>query len=144
MLGDDVHLATVEARHWAKDIVAVHEAAATAAYGHIFSEPFPRDDARKRWTRHLGATLLAFRGSRVVGFAAASDDTLEGLYVVPAEAGLGIGSALLAAVGPVSKLWVLEENESGRSFYGRRRWHWSGIRQDAADAGGVQELLYVR
>ena len=89
--------------------------------------------------------VLALRDEEVVGFAAASSDgTLEGLYVLPDAAGRGVGAALLDAVAPVSRLWVLEANASGRSFYERRGLRWSGVRQAAPDAGGVPELLYVR
>lgn len=129
----------------AADIVGVHEAAASVAYAHIFSEAFPRSEVLARWAAHRGPVVLAVRGVEVVGFAASSDDgTLEGLYVLPAEAGRGVGTALLDAAGPVDRLWVLEDNRAGRDFYERRGWHWSGTRRAADDAGGHPELLYIR
>jgi GNAT superfamily N-acetyltransferase len=135
----------VNAADWAQDVVRVHEAAASVAYAHIFSEPFPRGEVLARWAAHEGKTVLAVRDEVVVGFAASSPDgTLEGLYVLPDEAGRGVGTALLDAVTPVARLWVLENNVAGRSFYERRGWCWSGVRQAAPDAGGVPELLYVR
>jgi GNAT superfamily N-acetyltransferase len=69
---------------------------------------------------------------------------LEALYVLPPDAGAGLGTALLDAIGPVARLWVLAENQAGRAFYERRGWRWSGVAQGAHDAGGVTELLYVR
>lgn len=54
-----------------------------------------------------------------------------------------MGTALLDAVGPVHRLWVLEANHGGRAFYERRGWRWSGTRQAAEDADGEPELLYV-
>ena len=123
----------------------MHEAAASVAYAHIFSEAFPRDEVLARWTAHAGPVILAVDGADVLGFAASTPDgTLEGLYVLPTSAGRGIGTALLEAAGPVDRLWVLEQNFSGRAFYERRRWRWSGTQRDAEDAGGQPEMLYVR
>lgn len=136
-------LVEVDAAPYADRIVAVHEAAASLAYAHIFSDPFPRAEVRARWAAHRGRVVLAVADETVVGFAAAADATLEGLYVLPQHAGRGIGSTLLEAIAPVSKLWVLEQNAAGRAFYERRGWSWSGTRQSAADAAGKPELLYV-
>jgi GNAT superfamily N-acetyltransferase len=71
-------------------------------------------------------------------------DTLEGLFVLPSEAGAGIGTALLAAIGPVTRLWVLAENKAARGFYERRDWQWSGAAEVSEFAGDVSKLLYVR
>ena len=126
------------------DLVAVHEASAAVAYAHIFDDPFPRDEVRERWARHRGRVVVARRGGTVVGFAAATGDLLEGLYVVPEETGSGLGTTLVDAVGPVSRLWVLEANTAGRRFYERRGWRWSGETREGDDAGGLTELLYHR
>lgn len=140
-----VRMVEVDAAHVVDDVTRVHEAAASVAYAHILSEPFPRQEVASRWSGHAGRTVVAMRQDLVVGFAASSPDgTLEGLYVIPDEAGHGLGTALLEAVAPVSRLWVLEANAAGRRFYERRGWHWSGVTQAAPDAGGVPELLYVR
>ena len=36
------------------------------------------------------------------------------------------GAALLDAIAPVDRLWVLEANATGRAFYERRQWRWTG------------------
>jgi GNAT superfamily N-acetyltransferase len=96
-----VLLLPVNAAERAEDVVRVHEATASMAYAHIFSEPFPRNEVLARWAAHEGTTVLAVRDEEVVGFAASSrDGTLEGLYVLPGEGGRGVGTALLDAVAP--------------------------------------------
>ena len=87
--------------------------------------------------------MAAVRGDEIIGFAAATDASLVGLFVLPSESGEGIGTALLDAIGPVTRLWVLAENEAARGFYERRGWHWSGAAEESAFAGGVTKLLYV-
>ena len=119
----------------------MHGASAEVAYAHIFSTPFPVDEARERWSGHRGRVWLARRAGVLVGFATATGDELDGLYVLPQHSDQGIGSALLAAVGDVRRLWVLEDNDVGRAWYERRGWRHSGARQPAYD---VWEVLYVR
>lgn len=123
------------------EMAEVHRAAAEVAYGHIFSSPFPTAEAREKWTGHQGRVWLARGGATLVGFATATDDELDGLYVLPHESGNGIGSALLDAIGDVRRLWVLEDNRTGRAWYERRGWRNTGQRQQAY---GVWELLYER
>jgi GNAT superfamily N-acetyltransferase len=144
VIGTDVRLLAVNGSTHAEQMLAVHEAAATRAYAHIFSEPFSSTEVHARWANHAGAVVIAIRQDEVVGFAAAAGDTLEALYVLPSDAGAGLGTALLEAIGPVARLWVLAENHTGRAFYERRGWLWSMVAQAALDAGGVTELLYVR
>ena len=122
-------------------MAAVHAATAEVAYAHIFSTPFPLDEARARWSAHTGRVWLARRAGVLVGFAAATEAELDGLYVLPCESGAGIGSALLNAVGQVQRLWVLEENHAARGWYERRGWRNSGERQRAY---GVWDVRYVR
>ena len=122
-------------------MATVHAATAEVAYAHIFSTPFPLDEARERWNRHTGRVWLARRGRLLVGFAAATGAELEGLYVLPCTSGAGIGSALLNAVGDVRRLWVLEDNQTAREWYERRGWRNSGERQRAY---GVWDVRYVR
>lgn len=123
------------------EMASVHAATAEVAYAHIFSTPFPVDEARSRWNSHTGRVWLARRAGTLVGFAAADGVELEGLYVLPSEGGAGIGSALLDAVGDVRRLWVLEENHTSREWYERRGWRDSGERQRAYC---VWDVRYVR
>lgn len=123
------------------EMAAVHKATAEVAYAHIFTTPFPLDEAREKWIGHRGRVWLARRGATLVGFATASGAELDGLYVLPELSGKGIGSGLLDAVGDVRRLWVLEGNRAGRDWYERRGWRNSGHRRPAY---GVWDLLYVR
>jgi GNAT superfamily N-acetyltransferase len=143
-VGPGVRLINVDAAKCAEQIVALHEAVASRAYRHIFAGPFPRDAALARWSRHAGPVVFAVRKREVLGFAAWEEATLEALYVLHSATGQGIGSTLLSTARPVTRLWVLEQNESGRTFYERRGWKWSGVARAASDAGGVTELLYTR
>jgi GNAT superfamily N-acetyltransferase len=122
-------------------MAVVHRATAQVAYAHIFATPFPLEEARARWSGHRGRVWLARRAGVLVGFAAATDVELDGLYVLPEERGAGIGSALLTAVGDVRQLWVLEQNHAARTWYERRGWRSSGERQPAY---GVWDVRYLR
>ena len=124
-------------------MVAVHEASATRAYAHIFSDPFPRAEELARWANHDGPVVIALRHDAVIGFAAANGDTLDALFVLPSDAGAGLGTALLDAIGPVTRLWVLADNQAAREFYERRGWRWSGVVEESPHAD-VLKLLYVR
>jgi GNAT superfamily N-acetyltransferase len=124
-------------------VAAVHEAAARAAYAHIFppDRPFPREAARRRWRRFAGRIIVAEVGDRVVGFVAFDDRELHALYVLPAYWSRGIGGRLVAAAGPVRELWVLRDNARARCFYERHGW-----RPDGAEAApdGAPEVRYRR
>jgi GNAT superfamily N-acetyltransferase len=60
----------------------------------------------------------------VVGYVRLTDTWLDDLYVVPEQAGRGIGTMLLdlaKAVRPGGfSLWVFETNTPARAFYARR------------------------
>lgn len=142
--GGDLTLRAVHAPSVALEMLAVHEKTASAAYAHIFADPFPRQEALARWSNHHGPVVLAAVGGATVGFAAAEHRVLEALYVLPSHAGRGIGSALLDAIAPVDRLWVLEENATGRAFYERRQWRWSGESRAGLDTGGITGMLYIR
>ena len=122
-------------------MAVLHGATAQVAYAHIFSTPFPWEEARSRWNGHAGRVWLARRAGVPVGFAAATGVELDGLYVLPCESGAGIGSSLLRAIGDVRRLWVLEDNRASREWYERRGWRDSGERQQAY---GVWDARYVR
>jgi tRNA dimethylallyltransferase len=125
----------------AESAFQVQRAASLAALGHIYPPdrfPFPDDAIRERWREALadehGSVIVAKRGERMVGVAAAKDGWLDGLYVVPEEWGSGVADrlhdealqALSAAGATKARLWVLEGNTRARRFYERRGWHRDG------------------
>jgi len=67
---------------------------------------------------------VAETGDAVVAYVRLTPDWLDDLYVVPAHAREGIGSALLDLAKQQRPngfcLWVFEENAPARAFYGRR------------------------
>lgn len=67
---------------------------------------------------------VACRAGEVVGYLALARDWLDDLYVAPAAAGQGVGSAMLATAQSLRPtgfaLWVFEANEPARAFYRRR------------------------
>jgi GNAT superfamily N-acetyltransferase len=123
-------------------VAKLHATTELVAYAHIFpGQPYPMDDTRRRWREFTGTLLIAELDGRPVGFAACEDDHLHALYVLPDAAGHGIGGRLLAAAGPVTRLWVLRDNHRGRRFYERHGWHPDGT---ARTSHGVTELQYRR
>jgi GNAT superfamily N-acetyltransferase len=126
----------------AADVLRFHEATAAVAYAHIFTNPFPHEEAAERWSTYPGTILLAVAEGVTVGFAACQADLLDALYVLPDAAGKGIGSRLLAALPEVRSLWVLQDNERGRRFYEKRGWKATGDVRPAY--GTVMEVLYKR
>jgi GNAT superfamily N-acetyltransferase len=126
-----------------REVTAIHEATATAAYAHIFSEPFPLGEAHERWRTYEGQVLLATIDEIAVGFAAWSGRMLDALYVLPEHAGRGMGTRLLSAVpASVESLWVLLDNARGRAFYERNGWFDTGVVRPAYEP--VHEVLYQR
>ena len=135
-------LARADAARW-RDVAAVHEASATAAYAHIFPGPFPREEAAERWRTYDGRLLLALDDGAAVGFAAWTGHLLDALYVLPRHSGHGIGRQLLAALpASVDALWVLVDNARGRAFYARNGWADTGVVRPAY--ARVDEVLYRR
>ena len=72
----------------------VQRAASLAALAHIYPPdrfPFPDDAIRERWGRRsptrAKTSIVAERGDRIVGVAAAKEGRLNGLYVLPEEWG---------------------------------------------------------
>lgn len=67
---------------------------------------------------------LAEAGDEPVGYARIGDAWLDDLYVVPAAAGRGVGTALLEVVEQRLPdgfcLWVFEMNSPARAFYAAR------------------------
>lgn len=84
------------------------------------------DDEVRAW---LGGRLatdevwIAEADGAVVGYARLTDTWLDDLYVVPAHAGQGVGSALLDLAKAQRPggfcLWVFEMNAPARGFYAR-------------------------
>jgi GNAT superfamily N-acetyltransferase len=140
----NVRFVAVKGSTHCEQMLEVHEATASHAYAHIFSGPFPSARELAKWAVHDGPVVAALRDDELIGFAAAAGDTLEGLFVLPSEAGAGVGTALLDAIGPVTRLWVLAENKTARVFYERRGWQWSGTVEATSFVGDVTKLLYVR
>jgi len=65
--------------------------------------------------------LVAESGSGIQGFIGADGRSIEMLFVDPAVHGRGVGTALIAALGPGPlTVDVNEDNPSGRRFYAAR------------------------
>jgi putative acetyltransferase len=125
----------------ADTLLAIQRAAAVDAFSHIYPPdryPFPDDAIRKVWAKALAdpevEVYVAEVDSEPVGAVSVGRGYLSTLYVLPGCQGSGVGSALhdlalerLRALGCAeAKLWTLEGNESGRSFYERRGWKLTG------------------
>ena len=71
----------------------------------------------------LGGTWVAERDGAVVGFLDLEQGWLHSLYVRPADAGRGVGAAMLDLAKALTPkgfaLWVFESNEPARRFYRR-------------------------
>lgn len=87
------------------------------------SEVVTRQWLRARLEGH-DETWVAVAEGRVVGFARFTDEWLDDLYVEPASARQGIGTALLDLVRSLRPdgfcLWVFETNHPARAFYAAR------------------------
>jgi ribosomal protein S18 acetylase RimI-like enzyme len=153
----------------AAGIAAVHTRTWQHAYAHIFPADQLASISEERraegWARWLteGAApshILVVDGpGGVVGFAALgparnepeSAGELFAIYVLPEEAGRGIGRALMAET--VSRLaadgfenailWVLEDNPRTRRFYEAAGWRADGgVKDETRLDTAVRELRY--
>jgi tRNA dimethylallyltransferase len=139
-LEDDTLLRAAR-REEAEIVFQVQREASLAALSHIYPPDryaFPDDAVRVRWKEALsderGNVIVAERGNRIVGVAAAKEGWLDGLYVLPGEWGSGVAGrlhdaalqALVAAGATNARLWVLEDNTRARRFYERRGWRLDG------------------
>jgi GNAT superfamily N-acetyltransferase len=121
----------------AETLLEIQRDACVAAFAHIFPPkeyPYPSDDVRQIWREALSdphvEVYVAELHDRAVGAVAVKGDFLRNLYVLGAEHGSGVGSALhdfalerLRAAGHRrARLWTLEENWPARRFYERRGW----------------------
>ena len=122
-------------------LVAVQEAGAVAALGHIFPQdehPFPREVVRRRWAAELAdpdvAVYVCTDGAgSITGFAALRGDELLHFGTAPRTWGSGLAArlhdALLSSL-PVSvtrcRLRVFSGNRRARRFYEKRGWTCTG------------------
>lgn len=122
-------------------LAAIQRDASVAALAHIFPPerfPYPIDEVRERWRDAVAepelTVLVAERGAALVGVAGCRAEWLDGLYVLPASWGEGVGRRLhddvlerLRAAGSARcHLWVLEHNDRARRFYERLGWRENG------------------
>ena len=138
-------------------LFAIHRESAITAYVEIFPPDryrFPDAEMRAHWISTLDDpavdVLVAERAAVAVGFASVSQGWLRNLFVVPAEWGRGVGSALhdqavelLRARSAEAHLWVLEENLRARRFYEARGWRDDGGRSNSQFPPHPLELRYV-
>jgi len=125
----------------AETLAAIQRDASLAALAHIFPPeryPYPIAEIRQRWRDALAdpvmAVLVVEQDGVIVGVAACRAEWLDGLYVVPALWGHGVGRELhdevvdrLRAGGSARcHLWVLEHNDRARRFYERLGWRENG------------------
>jgi GNAT superfamily N-acetyltransferase len=125
----------------AETLAVIQRDASLAALTHIFPPeryPYPIAEIRQRWRDALAdpviAVLVVEQDGVIVGVAACRAEWLDGLYVVPALWGHGVGRELhdevvdrLRAGGSARcHLWVLEHNDRARRFYERLGWRQNG------------------
>jgi GNAT superfamily N-acetyltransferase len=125
----------------AEALAAIQRDASVTALVHIFPPehyPFPMAEVRERWLEAVAdpelTVLVAERDGAAVGVAGCRAEWLDGLYVLPASWGGGVGRALhdevldrLRAAGSTRcHLWVLEHNDRARRFYERLGWRENG------------------
>jgi GNAT superfamily N-acetyltransferase len=120
-------------------LVAVHRAAALAAYGGVFPPDryaYPEQEVLRYLAGRLAEStvIVAEEDGEAVGFAVVSEGWLDRLYVAPGRWGTGVGSRLhdaavtrrRAAGDRRLRLWTLEANDGARAFYERRGWRLDG------------------
>lgn len=123
-------------------LVDMEHQASSTALSHIFGDlPFPFADVLARCRIVLDdpavVTLVDEDQDGPVGYAAFGDGWLHHFGVVPRLWGTGRADVLYAAVldglsargTRTSYLWVLVDNHRARSFYTRRGWQDTGVRE---------------
>ncbi|MCK7625471.1 GNAT family N-acetyltransferase [Streptomyces sp. RS10V-4] len=120
-------------------IAAVHQESRRVAMPYL--PPARRSHAEvTRWIQDVVLpscrTVVAVRGTEVLGYAAVEGDLLDQLYLRPDVRRTGLGSRLLAEARRLSPggltLHVFQLNTEARAFYARH-----GFRVVATDDGGA-------
>ena len=108
------------------DVAAVAEVHLLARRAAPMPPPVHTDAEVRAWLAcriDQDETLVAEVGGRVAAYARLTEDWLDDLYVAPAHAGQGLGSALLDLAKGLRpggfSLWVFETNTPARAFYRR-------------------------
>lgn len=107
------------------------------------------DEDRAHFTALLahGPSLLAERGSELIGFAIFGGMRLDHLYVHPSWQGRGVGAALLTGVMRALPrgfdLWTFQANVGARRFYERHGLECVELTEGAANEEGVPDVRYV-
>ena len=148
------------------ELARVELSSAFAGYAHIFPARMPKPTPANReenWRSFLSvpgrtALLAEAAGASVAlaGYGPTADTTIGDcvlwkLYVVPEQAGRGIGSALhdraVADLGSAgytrALLWVLERNIVARRMYARRGWKLQARAKSPWPGSGILELCYT-
>lgn len=152
----------------AEAIADVRVSSSRAAYAHILPPERLVPLAPQAWAAkarglvddpEVDFLVAETEGTVIVGFACASPSRDEGasrdtaelqmLYVAPAHWRKGVGGALLARMHDQmvargytkAGLWVLRDNERGRTFYSRCGWWPDGA---SKDRGYAVEVRYMR
>jgi GNAT superfamily N-acetyltransferase len=122
-----------------------HDAWRDGHAGHVPDRLLPEralDNFRQRTTARIALTTVAVRDARVIGFATASDDELEQLFVATAARGVLIDDAetLIARRFHTAWLAVVAGNARARRFYERQGWRDAGpiAHQAELAAGGTR------
>lgn len=144
-------------------IAAVHVQAWREAYAHLLPAEFLAAldvDARAaRWRGIIAVpgvdVLVATVGDAIVDWASAGpsrgeaprDRELEGIYVLAAQHGAGVGQALLdAVIGTVPAfLWVADGNPRAEAFYRRNGFERDGtVKHEPIGPHGFDAVRMVR
>jgi len=154
----------------AAGIARMHVDAWRAAYAHILpaaalatlsvpqrTASWARALTEQAWGDTGEWTLVAASEGEIVGFASggpnrasepAGASELYGLYVAPGHWERGVMQASLERLrdggNGLAVLWVLEDNERARRFYGRRGWSSDGARQPIDLLDGAARPIEVR
>jgi GNAT superfamily N-acetyltransferase len=121
----------------ADTLLVIQREASMRAFKHVYPPdkyPYPNEAVLELWHETLANPDVEVHVAEVdgepVGVVSIGKEFLRQLYVLPAQQGTGVGSALhdlalerLRARGiQVARLWTLDENWPARRFYEKRGW----------------------